>query len=1135
MNKAPVTFQNRLSTLFNLHSGEERQVTLLLIHAVFIGFARIFSRIAAFTLFLIEFDAIQTLPYVYVGISVIVALAAFIYLKLGERLPLTKLLITNLGFLLLLLLGFWSGLQFTTAKWLIFALPIGYEILYTFTNLAFWNLNGRLFNVRQGKRLFGLLSSGKTAAVIAGGFLVAPLVSVIGTINLFLVAAAAMLIALGLLVYISRVFQNRLSAPSKKTPAGDIRSTTQLLRNQYILLTVGFFALGVIVFFVIENIFYTQTQVQFTDEDQLATFIGAFFGFAGFLTLVGQSFFTGRIIRQYGLRWVGLLLSPVALLISTGLMAVGGTLFGSLALLFSLTTVTKLINVVFRETIDRPVTNILYQPLSSLQRTQAQTVVEGLIYPLAVGAAGVVLTFSTTIIGFGVLQLTYVLIIILLAWIGTAILEGNKYLTTLMDALARKRITATSIVTDDRSSKLVLQQALQSQSPAVVIYALNVLQESEQEQIADHMPGLLFHPVPEVRIDTLERIEKLRLYTTLEHVWKVIKVDSSTKVKSQALIVLAALGDAEIVEQLFPYLNDPDPQLRLGAIIGALRNGDVAISMMAQGRLLQLAVSPDSNDRILACAALGIVRSDSLKQLLNQLIHDEDFKVRRAALESAGQAQYPELWPDVIAGITEPETRRAAVAALVAGGEAVIPSLKGALEKSELQQGVLTRLVRVCGRIGGDQATTFLFDHLAHPDKEIRTGVLVALSQCGFRANDNEQVLVHRQIEVELSQATSILASLADINRVADDDNSDCTREAIFILSESLAAELKEIRSRILLLLSFMYDAGPILRAWDTLNLSYASTEEQAHAVEVIDVLIPSKLKSRMLPLLDKMSFDEKLRKLSRYNPQESLGCAGRLGEILGTTAQPYDRWIKANALYTIARLNISDAGVVEQITAITGDAKADPFLMETAHWTLTQLGYSAAAKKNGYSRPDLNLLPAGNQFLTDTNSRQSSLSTIEKVIILKNIGVFSQIPNEILIDLAALLEESRAAEEQLIISEGDTGDCLYIIVGGKVCVHVGTFNINHLGAGDVFGEMALLDPSPRSASVTAIEETRLLRLGQRPFYQLMEDRIEMARGVIRVLSGRLRNSVNDLRVIRGQLEASNQHSAEISNTTSQG
>ncbi len=56
---------------------------------------------------------------------------------------------------------------------------------------------------------------------------------------------------------------------------------------------------------------------------------------------------------------------------------------------------------------------------------------------------------------------------------------------------------------------------------------------------------------------------------------------------------------------------------------------------------------------------------------------------------------------------------------------------------------------------------------------------------------------------------------------------------------------------------------------------------------------------------------------------------------------------------------------------------------------------------------------------------------------------------------------------------------------------------------------MALLDPEPRLALVTAVEPTRLFRLAQAPFYELMADRPEVATGIIRVLTGHLR--VRDL------------------------
>jgi CRP-like cAMP-binding protein len=78
---------------------------------------------------------------------------------------------------------------------------------------------------------------------------------------------------------------------------------------------------------------------------------------------------------------------------------------------------------------------------------------------------------------------------------------------------------------------------------------------------------------------------------------------------------------------------------------------------------------------------------------------------------------------------------------------------------------------------------------------------------------------------------------------------------------------------------------------------------------------------------------------------------------------------------------------------------------------------------------------------------------------------------------------------------------------------------LNYLGERDVFGEMALLDPEPRLASVTAIEATRLFRLDQAPFYELMAERPEVATGVIRVLSGHLRNRVRDIAGLNARIK----------------
>jgi CRP/FNR family cyclic AMP-dependent transcriptional regulator len=101
------------------------------------------------------------------------------------------------------------------------------------------------------------------------------------------------------------------------------------------------------------------------------------------------------------------------------------------------------------------------------------------------------------------------------------------------------------------------------------------------------------------------------------------------------------------------------------------------------------------------------------------------------------------------------------------------------------------------------------------------------------------------------------------------------------------------------------------------------------------------------------------------------------------------------------------------------------------------------------------------------------------------------------------------------VVKKGDMGDCMYIIAQGKVRVHDGERTLNFLEQGNIFGEMAVLDAETRVASVTAVADTCLLRLAQEPLYQLMDEQPDLARGIIRTLSGHLRARIQDMNVMQ--------------------
>jgi CRP-like cAMP-binding protein len=148
-------------------------------------------------------------------------------------------------------------------------------------------------------------------------------------------------------------------------------------------------------------------------------------------------------------------------------------------------------------------------------------------------------------------------------------------------------------------------------------------------------------------------------------------------------------------------------------------------------------------------------------------------------------------------------------------------------------------------------------------------------------------------------------------------------------------------------------------------------------------------------------------------------------------------------------------------------------------------------------------------------------LLTLEKVLFLKSVGIFSQIPEEALVEVATAIEEIEIRQGESIFKQGDVGTSMYIVVEGKVRVRNLEQMIGDFGEREVFGELAALDPVPRSATVTALEDCYLFRMEQSVLYDLMTQHVEVARGIIRTLCTRIRDCDARIKVLSsgGRLE----------------
>jgi CRP/FNR family transcriptional regulator, cyclic AMP receptor protein len=131
---------------------------------------------------------------------------------------------------------------------------------------------------------------------------------------------------------------------------------------------------------------------------------------------------------------------------------------------------------------------------------------------------------------------------------------------------------------------------------------------------------------------------------------------------------------------------------------------------------------------------------------------------------------------------------------------------------------------------------------------------------------------------------------------------------------------------------------------------------------------------------------------------------------------------------------------------------------------------------------------------------------------VLRTVPIFSELSEEDITSLAHLALRKRYPKDTVVFFENEEGDFFFTILEGRIKVTIlgddgREVILSVLGPGDFFGEMALLDNEPRSATAIAVEESELLSLHRNDFQSVLNDNRSITSALIRVLSARLRRA----------------------------
>jgi CRP/FNR family cyclic AMP-dependent transcriptional regulator len=135
---------------------------------------------------------------------------------------------------------------------------------------------------------------------------------------------------------------------------------------------------------------------------------------------------------------------------------------------------------------------------------------------------------------------------------------------------------------------------------------------------------------------------------------------------------------------------------------------------------------------------------------------------------------------------------------------------------------------------------------------------------------------------------------------------------------------------------------------------------------------------------------------------------------------------------------------------------------------------------------------------------------------VLSRAPLFSSLDDDAAAALRASMNQVTLPRGDTLFREGDSGDCLYVITDGKIklgrAAADGRENILAiLGPGEMFGELSLFDPKPRTATAVAVVDSTLMSLGHHALDQLLTGRPAVAEAMLAALAQRLRRTNESL------------------------
>jgi CRP-like cAMP-binding protein/ATP/ADP translocase/HEAT repeat protein len=1063
---------------------------MFLLYMGLISASFVVGRTAASSLFLHRLDK-SLLPYTYAAVAVAVSLASALYTHLSHRVGRGTLFSATLATYVCGLLLLRNALySWPDSIIVVGSIYVFIDVLSILCITQFWSLSCDVFSTREAKRVFSVIGGGSAVAMLLFGGLLRAVVRPLGTANLLYLMAGELVLCGLLLVWIRRTAHKQLREAALESKSASLASKgstreglgadfSRLRRTRHLASIAAITGVMAVAITLIDYQWKMSAREAFLgDEDGLAAYFSLYNLFVGLLAFFIQFFLTGRILEKLGIL-PALMMLPGALLAASAAILTGSA--RTVALWAS--TAAAGANSLLRFTVQNTTVQLFFRPVAPDFRPRAEALIEGIIKPIVTGLTG--LAIAATMAHVGLRELSYPAIGLLLVWLLINVRARHHYVAALGERIRSRRLDLDgSNLKADEATVRVMRESLRGNDEKQSRSALELLRSIPERDWEEDVVLLLTRDSAALRQGALEYLKDSGGDAHLATIEGCL-TDPDPVVRGAAVDALGYLKGADCHNALLPLTEDPEATVSAQAAAAILRHCPEAETDFAHRHLAALARAEEPASRIAAARALGVAGRAGHSQELRRLLKDPSPEVRVAAGRAAGESGAAEMLPHLVDLLADPRTTRTATEALVSMKESSLDLLADTLSNVAVSPLLRARIPRVLSDIGDSVCMQVLLDRMAVSEPSVRAEIAAAagrrLRRSGRLFEDAElvQQLCAREVEDFFNWARLQWES---------DTPADS------LVSDALEQKKRQCRKSLVELLSIAHpgaEFASIVQGFDSHRAA-----SRSDAIELLDNTLRGPGRQDIFAVFDCPDVDAQAAYARKHWPAPQRGKEDCLRSFL----QGSDKWVAACAALLIGRQGIRS--LTEEVRSLLKEG--NPFIVQSALGALRGLVPSAEFQSL-VSSFDSDPRPLVANYVAAHSRRKHMLTIVEKVLFLKSVDIFCNIPGPVLSRVAEIAREELFDQGATVITQGEMGSGLYVVVRGEAQLTVDGVEVARLGESEFFGEMSLFDAEPTSATVFAATDLDVLKVEPLDFSDLMAERVEISHGLISVLIRRLR------------------------------